>query len=149
MRTSKNLKPFTAAVAVVVLALFVTVALAIVYPASPKSARAQDESQLAGNWRGESICQLKNSACHDEQVVYHITRSKEPGVVTVSADKIVDGKSIAMGTGDYTYDRKNGTLLNETAGRVWKFTVQGKKMEGTLTLADKTVYRRVSLKQDD
>ena len=108
---------------------------------------ALDEAQLIGDWTGDSICQVKNSPCHDEKVVYHIVKGRDPDHVTISADKIVDGKAINMGTGDYTYNRSNGTLLNETEGRVWKFTVKGNAMEGTLTMPDKTVYRRVTLKK--
>lgn len=148
MNVSPTRKQLTVAM-IMLLTLLSTSALAIGHRSSSKMVLAQDTSQLVGNWTGESICQVKNSPCQNEQVVYHISKSKEPGQVTVSADKIVDGKAINMGTGDYTYDGKNGTLLNETAGRVWRFTVQGKKMEGTLTLPDKTVYRRVTLKKEE
>lgn len=109
----------------------------------------RDDAQLIGDWTGDSICQVKNSPCHDEKVVYHITKGSDPDHVTISADKIVDGKAINMGKGDYTYNRSNGTLLNETEGRVWKFTVKGNAMEGALTMPDKTVYRRVTLKKKE
>ena len=49
----------------------------------------------------------------------------------------------------FQYDRKNGSLLNETEGRIWKFTVKGNMIEGTLTLPDKTVYRRVALRKKE
>ena len=110
---------------------------------------ARDEAQLIGDWTGDSICQVKNSPCHDEKVVYHISKGSDPDHVTISADKIVDGKAINMGIGDYRYNRSNGTLLNETEGRAWKFTVKGNTMEGTLTMPDKTVYRRVTLKKKE
>ena len=29
---------------------------------------------IEGAWRGSSICQVKNSPCHDEQVVFHISK---------------------------------------------------------------------------
>jgi hypothetical protein len=110
---------------------------------------ARDEAQLIGDWTGDSICQVKNSPCHDEKVVYHIVKGSDLDHVRVSADKIVDGRAINMGTGDYTYNRSNSTLLNETAGRVWKFTINGNRMEGTLTMPDNTVYRRVTLKKKE
>lgn len=110
---------------------------------------AGDEAQLIGDWTGDSICQVKNSPCHDEKVVYHIAKGRDPDHVTISADKIVDGKAINMGIIDFTYNRSNGTLLNETEGWVWKFTVKGNVMEGTLTMPDKTVYRRVTLKKKE
>jgi hypothetical protein len=104
---------------------------------------------LIGTWTGESICQVKDSPCRDERVVYHVKRGNKPGIVSITADKIVDGKAITMGTLDYTYDNGTGTLLNETDGRVWKFRVQGKKMDGTLTLADGRLYRQATLKKAD
>lgn len=114
---------------------------------TPLSKAAQDE--LLGDWAGDSICQVKDSPCQDEKVVYHIAKGNDPDQVIVSADKIVNGKAVNMGTIIYTYDRSTGTLLNETGGRVWKFTVKGNQMEGTLTMPDKTVYRRMSLKKTE
>ena len=107
------------------------------------------ESQLFGDWRGESICQVKNSPCHDEEVVYHISKGKQHGTVVVSADKIVNGKPVSMGSGDYRYDEPTGTLTNGAGGRIWKLIVGGKTMAGTLTLPDKTIYRRVTLKKKE
>ena len=112
------------------------------------AAQGPDESQLFGDWRGESICQVRDSPCHDEKVVYHISKGKERGTIVVSADKIVDGRQVNMGSGDYQYDERTGTLTNETGGRVWKLIVKGNSLEGTLTLANKTVYRRVTLRKE-
>jgi len=53
-----------------------------------------------------------------------------------------------MGALDFTYDKKDGTLVNETSGRVWRFTVKGHTMQGVLTLPDKTISRRVTLKKE-
>jgi len=109
----------------------------------------QDESDLVGNWSGESICQDKNSPCHDEKNVYHISRSKKPGILTISADKIVDGKAINMGNIDFKYDKENKTLTSESDRAVWKFVVNDKTMEGTLTLMPgKRLFRRVTLRKD-
>lgn len=143
-RIQKELAPV-----VVIIAMLGTTLFASGHDALNRTAFDQDEAQLIGNWAGDSICQVKNSACRDEKVVYHIAKGSDADNVTISADKIVDGKAINMGTGDYTYDRKNGTLINESEGRVWKFTVKGKAMEGTLTMPDKTVYRRVTLKKEE
>jgi len=104
---------------------------------------------LAGNWSGNSICQVKDSPCRDEQVVYHISKGSDPAHWKVAADKIVAGKAIDMGEGTFTYDQKTAQLRAEDQGRVWLFTVKGNTMSGTLTMPDKTIYRRVSLKKDD
>jgi hypothetical protein len=148
MRISPLLKQSTMALALLTLALRSTAAPVGGQFAVSKATLAQDEEALAGNWSGESLCQAKNSPCQDEKVVYHISQSREPGKVKASADKIVDGKVINMGTIDFTYDKKDGTLVNETSGRVWKFTVKGNTMQGALTLPDKTIYRRVTLKKE-
>src|SRR5262249_12687846 len=148
MRISPLLKQSNTALALLTLALLSTAAQVSGQFAVSKATLAQDEAALAGNWSGESLCQAKNSPCQDEKVVYHISQSREPGKVKVSADKIVDGKVINMGTLDFTYDKRDGTLVNETSGRVWKFTVKGNTMQGALTLPDKTIYRRVTLNKE-
>ncbi len=100
---------------------------------------------LIGNWNGDSICQVPGSACRDEKVAYHLAKGRDSGHLRISADKIVDGKPINMGGSEYAYNPTDGTLVNDTAGRVWKLTVRGKTIEGTLTMPDKTVYRRLTL----
>jgi len=134
---------------VVIMLLLGTASFVVVQGAVGRTEFAQDVKQLAGNWTGESICQVKPSACRDEKVVYHISTGSDPNHVMVSADKIVDGKAINMGRGKYAYDRTNGTLVNENDGRVWRFTVKGNSMTGTLTMPDKTLYRRVTLRKEE
>jgi hypothetical protein len=105
----------------------------------------QDAELLYGSWVGESICQVKESACHDEKALYIVGKSDAPGKVSVTADKIVDGKPVEMGTMDFSYNPKTGVLYAEYKYGAWKFTVKGEKMEGTLTTPDKVVFRRVTL----
>jgi hypothetical protein len=82
-------------------------------------------------------------------VVYYIEDvPNHPDLVTIRADKIVDGKAITMGTGQWTHDRSHHTLEWRTSGRVWLLVVDGDRIEGTLTLADKTVFRKMTLKKD-
>jgi hypothetical protein len=110
---------------------------------------AGDESKLIGNWSGESKCTGARSACHDETVVYHIAKlSGKPGWMSISADKIVNGEPVNMGTLQFQYDTTNHTLTCEHAQGVWRFKVDGFNMEGTLTLTDKTVGRHVKLKKE-
>src|SRR6202035_2322888 len=50
---------------------------------------APDDSAVLGDWRGESICVVRESACHDEDSLYHATKSVEkPGWVSMKLDKI-------------------------------------------------------------
>src|SRR5262249_34496482 len=113
------------------------------------SVNVQDESDLVGDWSGESICQDKNPSCHDEKNVYHISKSEKPGILTISADKIVNGKAVNMGSIDFKYDKENKTLISESDRAVWRFVVKDRTMEGTLNLMPgKRLFRRITLKKD-
>src|SRR6476620_3464047 len=63
--------------------------------------------EIAGTWRGTSACVDRQAtpACTDEEVIYEIVAS--PGhrdLVTVTADKVVDGKRVPMGSLDFTHE---------------------------------------------
>jgi len=91
---------------------------------------------------------VKDSPCHDEVNVYRITKvAEKPGFVSVTANKIVDGKEIGMGTLECRYDAQKH-FLDSADGR-FHFTIDGDKMEGALTLPDGTVYRRIHLKREN
>jgi hypothetical protein len=110
---------------------------------------APAQSTVAGTWRGESVCVTEASACRNENVVYYIKDvADRPGVVLIQADKIVDGKAVTMGTGEWRHDRDRHTLEWHTGQGVWLLTISGNRMEGTLTLADKTVFRKMMLEKD-
>ncbi len=125
------------------------VALAVVgtFSAALVSAEA---SGVAGTWRGESQCVTDAPACHNESVVYYIKDVPDRAdLVLIQADKIADGKAITMGTGQWHYDRAQHTLEWRTARQVWLLKVTGNRIEGTLTLADGTVFREVRLQKDE
>jgi hypothetical protein len=70
-----------------------------------------EASVVAGTWRGKSVCVTETPACHNESVVYRIKDIPDhPDLVLIQADKIVDGKAIPMGTGQWQYDRTEHTL---------------------------------------
>lgn len=123
--------------------------LALGQTAPGKKPPAGDLSNLEGNWTGESICQVLTRACKDEKVLYRITKPPDNSkkAVRITAYKIVDDHKIMMGSGDWAYDEQKGTLLWNVPAGVWKLVVQGNRMYGTLTLPDKTVFRRVTLKK--
>jgi hypothetical protein len=103
-------------------------------------------AEVAGTWRGESTCEAKDTACHDETVVYHFSATAKPEVFLVSADKIVDGKPVNMGTLEFRYE--NNELKCEYPQGVWLLKVDGAKIEGTLTRSGGTVFRRLILHKD-
>ena len=107
------------------------------------------QGQVAGVWRGESICGPDRAGCVDEKVVYYIGAiAVKAGVASIRADKIVNGQAVTMGTGEWTYDAQHHTLIWETPHQTWLLKIDGDTIEGTLTLADGTVVRRMTLKRD-
>jgi hypothetical protein len=109
---------------------------------------AEDSSiQIAGVWRGHSVCEIKNSPCHDEDNVYRFSSlAGRPDAFSCTASKIVDGKEIVMGSGEWKYDA--GEHVLESRAPMIRLKVDGDKMEGALTLQDGTVYRRIYLKKE-
>ena len=72
--------------------------------------------EIVGTWRGSSVCVDRQAApaCTDEQVVYEIRgRPGKPHMVTVNADKIVDGKRVPMGVLDFTHEAKSSSWITE------------------------------------
>jgi hypothetical protein len=134
MNSKKMLKLFLSIIATIILG---------------KIAFAQDESHLIGDWKGESICQVKNSPCHDEIVVYRISKGKEANAFVVNADKIIDGKPVFMGTLDFAYEKENNAFVCTMKNGTFRLIKTGNKMEGTLITPDKIVYRRISLAKNE
>jgi hypothetical protein len=46
-----------------------------------------DLAEVVGTWEGESICQVANSPCHDEHVIYEIAEEKE-GKAKIEATRL-------------------------------------------------------------
>ena len=112
------------------------------------SSSAGEERKLAGRWRGDSLCVERGTACHDEMAVYGIADIPgKPGYLLVTAGKVVDGKEIVMGSGEWRYDSTKHTLSVELPRGVITLKADGDKLEGTFTLPDKTVLRRITLKK--
>jgi hypothetical protein len=117
----------------------------LAFVAAPTSA----QDQVAGVWRGESICASDRAACVDERVVYYISViAEKPGVVSIRADKIVNGQDVTMGTGEWKHDAEHHALVWDTPRQIWLLKIEGNTIKGTLTLADKTIIRRMTLVRD-
>ena len=119
--------------------------------AIPQSASiTSDESKLAGTLRGDSLCVEKGTACHDEVAVYRIAAIPgKRGYFTVTGGKVVDAKEIVMGSGEWRYDIAKHTLIGDLPRGVIVLKRDGDKLEGTFTLPDKTVLRRITLKKSE
>lgn len=103
-------------------------------------------SDLVGNWTGTSLCQVRPSACHDEDVVFRFSKPRGDKI-TMQADKLVEGKAVTMGVSEWTYERATGTLTWEMPRGTWKLVVDGDTINGTLIVPENVVFRKVHLKK--
>jgi len=117
--------------------------LCLCYESIQGQEKVKMDTLLMGTWRGTSVCQLKNSPCHDENVVYHI--SKKSGVDTfyVNASKIVNGVEEGMGILPFLYNEKKNQFIS-TAYGIWTFNIEGTRLEGTLFVRG-DLYRKIML----
>jgi hypothetical protein len=79
--------------------------------------------------------------------VYRFSRiDGRANAFSVTASKVVDGKEVVMGTGEWEYDEKRQVVECEKPSI--QLSLDGDKMEGALKLEDGTVYRRIYLKKE-
>jgi hypothetical protein len=92
---------------------------------------------VTGTWKGTSICQVKTSPCHNENVVYHISKKAENSY-EILANKIVNGAEEEMGILSFTWDPLAHTLVCDDKERkaVWTFILHENTMEGKLVSRD-------------
>jgi len=121
--------------------------LLVLFAVMTGAALALSVDSLQGDWRGTSLCQQKNTSCHDEKVVYHLSAPDSSDNVTVDADKIVDGKPDNMGRVVMHYDEAKHSLHANDSGRIWDFQISGRSMHGTLRNGN-TLIRKVELTKD-
>ena len=114
--------------------------------ARPAQQVPADESGLVGDWRGDSVCVVRDSACRDEDSLYHVAKlAGKPGWFSMKLDKIVDTKPVTMGTTECSYDSAKRALTCEFPRGVFRFTIQANKMAGTMSLTDGTLWRKITL----
>ena len=103
-----------------------------------------------GIWKGTSLCQIKKSPCHDEVVVYHISKDSTGRSYEVIANKIVDGKEDYMGTIPFTYDSKQKVFVSVDSVRNarWEFKITGSAMKGTLMYKG-DLFRIIDVKKEN
>ena len=112
--------------------------------------------EIVGTWRGSSVCLDRQAApaCSDEQVIYEISASPgKPNIVTVKADKVVEGKRASMGVLDFSHDARSGSWTTEfetpRIHALWRLAVSGTTMTGTMMLLpSKAVVRRIDLRKE-
>jgi hypothetical protein len=96
-----------------------------------------------------SVCQVKPSACNDEDSLYHVRPlGTKPDAYELQADKIVSGKPVTMGTSPCNYDATKNELVCPISERATlRFEVRGDEMQGTMKMQDGTIWRKISLKR--
>ena len=106
------------------------------------------KSLITGTWRGSSECVQVDSPCHDEVNVYRFAEIVgKTDKFTGTGCKIVDGKEVVMGTLEWTFDPDKHALESNIPGGTFRLVVSGNKMEGTLTLTNNILYRRIHLER--
>src|SRR5215831_8698550 len=110
------------------------------------SAQESAKDIIEGTWKGTSLCQVKNSPCHDEIAVYHISKGTHDKTYIIRGNKVVNGVEEEMGILDALYDDTKHTLTINTKdkqgrGSLWLFKIEGKQMHGTLTTDEKVLFR--------
>ncbi len=116
--------------------------------------QAKKADEFAGKWKGTSLCQVKNSPCHDEIVVYHVSQTGTDSTYAIQANKIVNGVEEDMGTLDGVYNKTKKVFTchyeNKSGQKsTWEFHINGNEMKGRLILEkDNTLYRIIELKKE-
>jgi len=110
-----------------------------------------NDSLITGTWKGTSICQVKDSPCHDEIAICHVHLTDRPGVYQFVMNKMVNGIEEEMGTADYIFNNKEKSLtwVDKTRNTIWTFHVDSKSktMEGTLYYK-RQLYRILKLTKE-
>jgi hypothetical protein len=127
--------------------LILLVALAPAWPCLGQGHPSNDAvEQIVGSWRGHSTCTVKPGPCNDEINVYRISRIPDQlSRVSVVGSKIVDGKTIVMGSGEWKFDSSKHAVESPD-GRI-RLSMSGNRLEGALTI-NGAVYRRIFLEKE-
>jgi len=131
---SQRVNPRTNIVALAVLCLLARGVFAQVPAAAPNP---------VGVWRGSSLCLMRPSPCHDEIVVYRITRVNASDKLSVDARKIVKGHEEEMGVLGCRLASSGARFTCTMPNGVWRFMIRGDSLVGELRLPDKTKYRDI------
>ncbi len=85
-----------------------------------------DADSPVGTWLGGSVCTSGAPSCHDEKVVYYVTAIPDnPDAMFIRAQTLSDS---------WKYDRTKKTLSMESGERFWLLLINGKRIDGTLTV---------------
>ena len=86
---------------------------------------------------------MQPSACHDESVVYRITRVNATDSLWLDGRRIVNGQEVEMGILGCGFDARAGRVTCKMPQGVWRFTIRGDSLVGELRRPDSTKFRDV------
>src|SRR5690242_14921473 len=120
----------------ILLTAFVASLLGSVSATAQAGKPAAVDAALVGDWRGDSICTVRPSACHDEKALYRVKKQgKEPDRYAIDGYKIVDGKPEFMATIECTYAPQKHELACSTPV-VLHLILSDKGLNGTMNKPD-------------
>jgi hypothetical protein len=113
------------------------------------SSQAPPRNTPVGTWRGDSKCLVTPSACRDEDSVYRIAAiAPSQTKLTLTANKIVDGREISMGTSECSFFPDTHALKCPLPnGSSIRFELKADSLNGTMTLSDGTEWRKITLRR--
>ena len=111
-------------------------------------AGATDVNDVLGSWEGESKCTVPDSPCRDEHVIYEFKRDGD-AKLSLDGYKVVNGEKQFMGTLSCKLpanQKLSCSIPGSKRVNDWVFTIDGKRMTGTLYVdKERTVFRRISV----
>jgi hypothetical protein len=120
----------------------VTLATTLAHAAIAQSAQPTAPQDVAGVWRGTSVCLVHPSPCHDEIVVYRIASMPGSDSLALDARKMVGDQEQSMGVLACHLSLR-GQLTCAIPRGIWRFSVRNDSLTGELRLLDDTRFREV------
>jgi hypothetical protein len=102
---------------------------------------------VSGVWEGASTCQVHPSPCHDEHVIYRISKTASRHY-RIDGYRLAAGKEVFMGPIDVTFEPASslhGTVDTSRGPSEVRLTLKADHLSGRMTLADGTLFRLIEL----
>jgi hypothetical protein len=104
-----------------------------------------EDASLVGVWKGDSVCQIKDSSCHDEASVYYVSKGEEANTFRINGNKVVGGKEVSMGTLTCKVGSAAGLYICRPDGvTVWSWRLNQDVLDGELQYRGQ-LFRKIHL----
>jgi len=106
---------------------------------------SDEDASFVGVWKGASVCQIKDSSCHDEASVYYVSKGAEADTFRVNGNKVVGGKEVSMGTLTCKAGSAAGSYIcRSDEVTVWSWRLNQDVLDGELQYRGQ-LYRKIHL----